>query len=64
MNDAQMSLYKEMIASPYTWIKFGNGEYQSCIITETGLEVTKQKNKKLFKKSCSIKMANNNPQNI
>ena len=64
MNDAQMSLYKEMIASPYTWVKFGDGEYQSCIITETGLEVTQQKNKKLFKKSCSIKMANNNPQNI
>lgn len=58
MNDAQMSLYEELISSPYTWIDFGDYKYQSCIIQDTAVQIETQKNKRIFRKSCKIKLAN------
>jgi hypothetical protein len=64
MNDAQMALFADLIESPVQWVKFGDEEYQSCVVTDGGVEYTYQKNKKLFKKSVNIKLANQNPTNI
>lgn len=59
MNDGMSQLFEELITSPYTWVKI-DGKYYGCIVNETSFEVMRQKNKRLIKKTVSIKMANEN----
>lgn len=64
MNDAQMGLYEELISSPYTFIDFGDGVYQSCIIQDGSIKLDRQKNKRIFRKTCKVKLANTQNINI
>jgi hypothetical protein len=72
MNDGMLALYEEMMSSPYTWLRMKafsqyDGEYTSnyyaCTIDDKDYEVTKQKNKRLIKKTVTIKLANDRPIN-
>jgi hypothetical protein len=73
MNDGMLALYEEMMSSPYTWLRMKaysqydgdyTSNYYSCTIEDKDYEVTKQKNKRLIKKTVTIKLANDRPINI
>jgi hypothetical protein len=60
----QMAIYfQELISSPsiYFW---DGGQYLACQVMDTTFEVEKKRNKKLFKKTVTIKLANQDKVNI
>jgi len=63
MNDGMSLLFEELLTSPYTWIKI-EGNYYACSINELSFEIQRQKNKRLIKKTISVKMSNENIINI
>lgn len=63
MNDGMSVLFEELLTSPYTWVKI-DGKYYSCIVNELTFEIQRQKNKRLIRKTVSVKMANENIINI
>lgn len=63
MNDEMSVYFEELITSPFTWILIDN-EYYSCTIQEKDLEITRQKNKKLLRKTVTVRLSNDNPINI
>ena len=73
LNQGMLNLYEEMMSSPYTWLRVNkyneatgtyDTNYHSCTIEDKDYEVTKQKNKRLIKKTAIIKLANDRPINI
>ena len=63
MNDGMSVLFEELLTSPYTWIKI-DGLYYSCSVNETSFEIQRQKNKRLIRKTVTVKMSNENVINI
>jgi len=63
MSEENSLLFEELLTSPYTWIKI-QGKYYACIINDKEFEVTKQKNKRLIRKTITVTLANNNNINI
>jgi len=64
MNDFMSVQFEELLTSPYTWIRLPDGAYYACIVTETGFEVERQKNKRLIRKTVKVRLANENVINI
>jgi hypothetical protein len=73
MNNEMSLLFEELLTSPYTWIKQvlpATNElperinYLACIVKETSFQVEKQKNKRLIRKTFTVKLANENIINI
>ena len=60
MNEEMNVYFEELITSPVTYLKDTDGLYYACLITDTSFEISRQKNKNLFKKSITIKYANDN----
>lgn len=63
MTDEMSVYFKELLSSPYTWVKI-DGIYYACIVKDTGFETTRQKNKNLIRRTVNVMMANNNSINI
>jgi hypothetical protein len=62
--DDEMSVYfEELLTSPYTFLKVGN-DYYSVTVTETGFETVRQKNKRLIRKTVTVRFDINTPVNI
>ena len=60
----QMAIYfQELISSPSIYFWDGN-KYLACQVMDTTFEVEKKRNKKLFKKTVTIKLANQDKVNI
>lgn len=49
--------FEELLTSPETYIKIG-GVYQACIIKENSFETTRQKGRKLIRKTIKVELAN------
>jgi hypothetical protein len=74
MNNYMSLLFEELLTSPFVWLRTipdptndeeGLSEvFTSVVVTETSFEVQKQKNKKLIRKTISVKSANEDIINI
>jgi hypothetical protein len=69
MTDEMSVYFEELITSPQMFIRFGEltkfgSEWLSCVVTDTNYNVERSKNKKLIKKTITIKLANNDNINI
>lgn len=62
LTDANIELIEELITSRYTWLKI-DGQYLPVIVQDKGYEITKQRNKRLLRKTISVTFANQNPIN-
>ena len=62
MNDEQMELFEIMMESPSTWFEL-DGVMYSCILEDKGLEIEKQRNKRLIKKTIKLYISNINLMN-
>lgn len=62
MNDEQMELFEIMMESPHTWFEL-DGVMYSCILEDKGLEIEKQRNKRLIKKTIKLYISNINLMN-
>jgi hypothetical protein len=60
MSEEMNVYFEELVTSPVTYLKDTDGLYYAVLITDTSFEVSRQKNKNLFKKNLSIKYANDN----
>ena len=49
--------FEELLTSPETYVKI-NGTYQACIIKENAFETTRQRGRKLIRKTVKIELAN------
>lgn len=49
--------FEELLTSPETYIKI-DGTYQACIIKENSFETTRQKGRKLIRKTIKVELAN------
>jgi hypothetical protein len=63
MDDAMSVYFEELLTSPYTYLKVGN-DYYSVSVTETGFETVRQKNKRLIRKTVTVRFDINTPVNI
>jgi len=63
MSEDMAVYFQELITSPVVYFWDG-AKYLACIIQETSFEVEKQRNKKLIKKTVTIKLANQDKVNI
>jgi hypothetical protein len=63
MDDAMSVYFEELLTSPYTFLKVGN-DYYSVSVTETGFETVRQKNKRLIRKTVTVRFDINTPVNI
>jgi hypothetical protein len=63
MDDAMSVYFEELLTSPYTYLKVGN-DYYSVTVTETGFETVRQKNKRLIRKTVTVRFDINTPVNI
>ena len=60
----EMAVYfEELLTSPITYLKI-SGQYVACTIQDSSFEVERQKNKKLIRKTITVKLANNNVVNV
>lgn len=59
MNDEQMELFEIMMESPSTWFKL-DGVMYSCILEDKSLEIEKQRNKRLMRKTIKLYISNVN----
>lgn len=73
MNNEMSLLFDELLTSPYVWLKIVTPatneqpekiNFTSVIVNENSFEVQKQKNKRLIRKTITVKMANENIINI
>ena len=73
MNNTMSLLFEELLTSPFVWlrtvIEATNEEaersvYTSVVVNETSFEVQKQKNKRLIRKTITVKSANEDIINI
>jgi hypothetical protein len=62
MNENMAAYFNELISSPQTFIKIGSA-YYACTIQDKAFEVSKERNKKLIRKTVTVKLANQNPIN-
>jgi hypothetical protein len=63
MNEQMAAYFQELITSPSVY--FYNGyEYLACQVMDNSFEVEKKRNKNLFKKTVTIKLANQDKVNI
>jgi len=53
MSEDDNDYFSELVSSPQTWVKI-NSVYYSCIVQDTGYEKTRQRNKKLIRKSIKV----------
>lgn len=63
MTDEMSVYFEQLLTSPYTWLKI-NDIYYACTINDSDFEVTRQKNKRLIRKTVTVTLANNNTINI
>jgi hypothetical protein len=49
--------FEELLTSYYTYIKI-DSVYQRCLVQEKGYETTRQRGKKLMKKTITVKLSN------
>jgi len=57
----EMSVYfEELVTSPVTYLKDLDNNYYKIFITDTAFEINRSRNKNLFKKTITIKYANEN----
>ncbi len=63
MTEEMAEYFEQLITSPVTYLKNGS-LYEAVTITDTSFEVEKQRNKKLIKKTVTIKFANQQTINI
>lgn len=59
MTEEMAAYFEELVTSPATWIKDGSA-YYACIVQDSSVEVEKQRNKTLIKKTITVKLANQN----
>lgn len=66
MPDGMSEYFEELLTSPEIYVKFQDTDpyWFRCIIQNTSFTTERQKNKKLIKKSVTIKLANEDPVNI
>jgi hypothetical protein len=62
MNEGMAAYFVELISSPQTFIKIGSA-YYACTIQDKAFDVSKERNKKLIRKTITVKLANQNPIN-
>lgn len=63
MTEEMAAYFEQLITSPTTYVRMGN-DYISCQVTDSTFEVNKQRNKNLFRKTITIKFANQNTINV
>ena len=63
MTEEMAAYFEQLITSPVTYLKNGS-LYEAVTVTDTSFEVEKQRNKKLIKKTVTIKFANQQTINI
>jgi hypothetical protein len=63
MTDEMSVYFQEFMISPYTWIKI-EGNYYSCVVQDKDLEITRQKNQTLIKKTITVRLSNDDIINI
>ena len=63
MTDEMSVYFKELVSSPYTWLKIG-GFYYACIVQAKEYIPIRQKNKTLIKAVLTVKLANDDIINI
>ena len=59
MTEEMSDYFAQLITSPLTYIKNGNA-YEAVIVTDSGYELNKTRNKNLIKKTVTVKFANQN----
>ena len=59
MTEEMAAYFEELVSSPATWIKDGSA-YYACIVQDSSVEVEKQSNKTLIRKTITVKLANQN----
>jgi hypothetical protein len=59
MTEAMSDYFAQLVTSPLTYIKNGNA-YEAVIVTDSGYELNKTRNKNLIKKTITVKFANQN----
>lgn len=57
----EMSVYfEELVTSPEVYLKDTDGNYYAVLVTDSSFEINRSRNKNLFKKTITIKYANEN----
>lgn len=59
MTAEQEAYFKELVTSPYTWMKIGTEvtSYRSCVVLETSTEVESQGRTKLYRKTIKVQLS-------
>jgi hypothetical protein len=63
MSEEMAIYFQELITSPSVYF-YNGGEYLACQVMDNSFEVEKKRNKNLFKKTVTIKLANQDKVNI
>jgi len=56
MTEEMASYFTELVSSPNTWIKI-DGTYYGCVVTDTGYEKERGKNRNLIRKTLRVKLS-------
>jgi hypothetical protein len=56
MNEDMASYFTELVSSPQTWMKIDD-TYYSCVVTDTGYEKERQRNRNLIRKSIKVQLS-------
>jgi hypothetical protein len=59
MTEEMSDYFAQLVTSPLTYIKNGSN-YEAVIVTDSGYELSKERNKKLIRKTITVKLANQN----
>jgi len=65
MSDSMSLYFEELLTSPEVYVQFdGSNDWYRCIIEDSSFETVRQKNRKLIRKTVTIRLAIDSPVNV